>query len=380
MVKKKTMTTKTTKAVKKPVKPAQRQKGCKRLNLALQGGGSHGAYTWGVLDRLLEEEDIEIVGLSGTSAGAMNAAVVVDGLAEGGATRAREKLRMFWQSVSGYSSIFSPVQQTPLEQLQHGFDLNWSMAYNAFDMLSRMFSPYELNPLNVNPLRTVLENQVDIERIHAADDIGLFVTATSVETGHPRVFESDDITIDVLLASACLPTMFQAVEIEGEPFWDGGYMGNPSLWPLIYRTDCPDILLVEINPVYRPGTPKHAVDIINRLNEISFNSSLIAEMRAINFVKKLIAHGDLSGNVYKDVNMHMMGAPAAMQELTASSKVNASWEFLTFLHGVGYKAAELWLKQTKKHINQASTLDIESVFLSNKYAMSQKAKNKKQPG
>lgn len=349
----------------------------KRLNLALQGGGSHGAYTWGVLDRLLEEKDLEFVGLSGTSAGAMNAAVVVDGLACGGPERAKERLYHFWQSVSEYSSVFSPVQQTPLEQLQQGFNLNWSMAYNAFDMMSRLLSPYELNPLNVNPLRTVLENQLDIERIHAADHIGLFVTATSVETGHPRVFESDEITIDVLLASACLPTVFQAVEIDGEPYWDGGYMGNPSLWPLIYRTDCSDILLVEINPVYRHGTPKHAVDIINRLNEISFNSSLISEMRAINFVKKLIKHGDLKGVKYKDIHMHMMGAPDAMQELTASSKFNAGWEFLTFLHDVGYEAASLWVKQSKRHVNKRSTLDIESVFLSNRYAMSQKAKRAK---
>ncbi len=349
----------------------------KNLNLALQGGGSHGAYTWGVLDRLLKEQDLNIVGLSGTSAGAMNAAVVADGLAHGSAEKAREKLFLFWQAVSEYSAIFSPVQQTPLEQLQHGFDLNWSMAYNAFDMLSRLFSPYEMNPLNVNPLRTVLEAQLDMDRIHACDAVGLFVTATSVETGHPRVFENDDVTIDVLLASACLPTVFQAVEIDGEPYWDGGYMGNPSLWPLIYRTDCRDILLVEINPVYRPGTPKHAVDIINRLNEISFNSSLIAEMRAINFVKKLIHHGDLQGARYKDIHMHMMGAPHAMQELTASSKFNASWEFLTFLHDVGYDAAELWLKQSKRHVNQRSTLDIESVFLSNRYAMSQKEKYKK---
>ncbi len=351
----------------------------KRLNLALQGGGAHGAYTWGVLDRLLQEPDLVFAGVSGTSAGAMNAAVMVDGLARGRAHNkrdcAREELHKFWKAVSEYSAIFSPVQQTPLEQLQHGFDLSWSMAYNAFDLMSRVLSPYELNPLNVNPLRSVLENQIDIERIHAANDIALFVTATSVETGHPHVFESDEITIDVLLASACLPTVFQAVEIDGEPYWDGGYMGNPSLWPLIYRTKCSDILLVEINPVYRPGTPKHAVEIINRLNEISFNSSLISEMRAINFVKKLLARGDLKGEAYRDIHMHMIGAPEAMQELNASSKFNASWEFFSFLHDVGYEAAELWLKHSKRHINSHSTLDIESVFLSNRYARSQKKKH-----
>lgn len=364
------------KRVRTAVRPRKPAANGKRLNLALQGGGSHGAYSWGVLDRLLEEKDVHIIGLSGTSAGAMNAAVVADGLASGGPECAKEKLYQFWKAVSEYSSIFSPMQQTPLEQMQHGFDLNWSIAYNTFDMLSRLFSPYELNPLNVNPLRTVLENQLDLARIHKACSVGLFVTATSVETGHPRVFENEEITIDVLLASACLPTLFQAVEINGEPYWDGGYMGNPSLWPLIYRTDCRDILLVEINPVYRPGTPKNAIDIINRLNEISFNSSLIAEMRAINFVKKLIARGDLKGERYRDINMHTIGAPEAMHDLTASSKLNASWEFLTFLRGVGYEAANLWLKESKRHINVRSTLDIESIFLSNRYALSQKEKYK----
>lgn len=349
----------------------------KKLDLALQGGGSHGAYTWGVLDRLLEEPDIEFAAISGTSAGAMNGAVLVDGLIAGGREKAKEKLHCFWQRISEVAAIFSPIQQTPMEQFAQGFNLDWSVAFNAYDMLSRVLSPYEMNPMNVNPLRDVLEEMIDFECIRRAKGLGLFITATSVETGHPRVFDQSEIDVKVLLASACLPTMFQAVEIEGEPFWDGGYMGNPSLWPLVYHKASDDILLVKINPLYREGAPKHAVDIINRLNEISFNSSLIAEMRAINFVKKLIHSGQLQGMPYRNIHMHMVEAPEALLELTASSKVNTSWEFLQHLHQIGYDAATAWVKKHKSSVNVKSTLDIEATFLSNRYANAQKKKAQK---
>lgn len=366
-----TMKKKTPKTTAKKAKTkSEPQK--KRINLALQGGGAHGAYTWGVLDRILEEEDIEIVAISGTSAGAMNAAVLVDGMVEGGRKRAKEQLGEFWREVSGVSAAFSPLQHTAMEQFQQLWGIKPGQAFTAFDAISHSFSPYDLNPLNFNPLRDVLERTINFKAMHKAKDIGLFVTATAVETGQPHVFECEEVTLDVLLASACLPTMFHAVEIDGEPYWDGGYMGNPSIWPLIYRSDCQDVLLVEINPAYRAGTPKKATDIINRLNEISFNSSLIAEMRAINFVQKLLRQGELRAGRYKDIFMHMVTVPEALQKLGAQSKLNVDWEFFKLLHRLGYDAAETWVKTHKRAINVKSTLDIESVFLSNKFARSQK--------
>jgi NTE family protein len=230
-------------------------------------------------------------------------------------------------------------------------------------MLSRMFSPYELNPLNINPLKKVLENVLDVKTLQACSLIQLFVTATEVATGQPRAFKCDEITVDTLLASACIPFLFQAVELDGEAYWDGGYVGNPSIWPLIYNTSCKDILLVQINPVTRTGTPKRAVDIINRLNEISFNTSLISEMRAIHFVSKLIDKGDLDVRRYKRLNMHMIEASEAMHELTASSKMNADFDFFLYLHGVGYDAMEQWLKINKKYIGNKTTFDMEKTFL-----------------
>jgi len=335
----------------------------KQLNLALQGGGAHGAYTWGILDRLLDEEDIDIAGISGTSAGAMNAAILVDGFTKGGRAQAKAALHAFWQEVSQYSSVFSPIRQNPLEHLQHGWNLDMSAAYGMYDMLSRMFSPYELNPLNINPLKNVLERVLDVKNLQACSIIQLFVTATEVATGQPRVFKCEDITVDALVASACIPFLFQAVEIDEQAYWDGGYVGNPSIWPLIYNTKCNDIMLVQINPVTRAGTPKRAVDIINRLNEISFNTSLISEMRAIHFVSKLIERGDLDSKRYKRLNMHMIEAPAEMHELTASSKLNADWDFFLFLHGLGAEAMDNWLKAHKKSIGHATSFDVESIFL-----------------
>ena len=333
-----------------------------QLNLALQGGGAHGAFTWGVLDRLLEEEDIDIHGISGTSAGAMNGAVLIDGFIEGGRARAKEQLADFWFEISQLGAAFSAASAQPFKQfLPHGFGLDWLAGFNPVDLLSRTFSPYDLNPLNLNPLRDVLERVLHVENLHAP--ARLFVTATNVETGQPRVFKCHEITIDVLLASACLPFVFQAVEIDGVPYWDGGYVGNPAIWPLIYHTECSDNLLVQINPIMRKGTPRSSVDIINRLNEISFNSSLIAEMRAINFVRKLIHSGKLSGKEYQDVHMHMVSPPDNLRGMDASSKMNADWMFIQMLRDAGREQMEAWLRNHKSDIGRASTLDLEEHFL-----------------
>lgn len=351
-------------ATKSPAtkKPAKRAKPTLELNLALQGGGSHGAFTWGVLDRLLEEEDITITGISGTSAGAMNAAVLIDGYHEGGRARAKEQLHEFWREISAIASAFAPFGQSPVgDGAGKIAGMEWLSSLNPMEMFSRSFSPYDLNPMNYNPLRTVLERVLTVENLH--NGIALFVAATNVETGEARIFQGKEISIDVLLASACLPLMYQAVEIDGVPYWDGGYMGNPAIWPLIYKTGCEDVLLVQINPIKRSGTPMYAMDILDRVNEISFNSSLIAEMRAIHFVQKLIHAGKLSDHEYSDMRIHRVLPPEALHEMGAASKMNADWNFLLLLHGLGRRQMDVWLKKHKKSLGKSSTLDIEQHFL-----------------
>jgi NTE family protein len=335
----------------------------KNINIALQGGGAHGAFTWGVLDRLLEEKELHLSGLSGTSAGAMNAAMVVEGYSRDGNAGARELLEHFWLEISKLGMLFSPLQQTPFETASQGFNLDWSLSYNYFDLLSRMASPYELNPLNINPLRYVLENCLDIKNLQQCTVIQLFIAATNVYTGQPRIFRCEEITIDVLLASACIPQLFQAVMIEGEPYWDGGYMGNPAIWPLIYNTGTPDVLLIQINPIERREVPIRSHEIANRLNEITFNSSLIAEIRAINFVKKLIKEDRLPKDKYKNIHLHLIASDQVQDGLTASSKMNARWDFFCFLRDSGREAADEWIKKHWNDVGKKTTFDIEKTFL-----------------
>lgn len=329
----------------------------KRLNLALQGGGAHGAFTWGVLDRLLEQEDIEIAAISGTSAGAMNAAVLVDGYMKDGNKGAREGLDCFWREVAKLGTL------SPFHQQMPSWNLDWSISYNLFDLMSRLLSPYALNPFNVNPLRGLLEEHLEMKNLRACSRIQLFIAATQVETGHPRIFTCDELTVDALLASACIPFLFQAVEIEGEPYWDGGYMGNPVIWPLIYNTQVNDIMLVQINPLYRPGTPMRAAEIINRMNEITFNSSLIAEMRAINFVKKLYKENRLDKDKYRNLHLHMIQLDDDHDGIDASSKLNTGIDFFLYLRDEGRKKTDQWLKKNRDAIGKKSTVDIEEMFL-----------------
>jgi len=255
------------------------------VDFALQGGGSHGAFTWGVLDRLLEETWLGIDGISGTSAGAMNAAVLVDGHAKGGAAGARAALESFWHRVSN-AARFSPFRRGPLDVLLGRWTLDSSPMYVAMDVMSRLLSPYDLNPMGKNPLRTILAEIIDFERLARAP-IKLFITATNVRTGRGHVFRNDTVTPDVLLASACLPTMFQAIEIDGEPYWDGGYSGNPTITPLVRECKSQDTILVQINPVERKNRPRSASDILNRLNEVSFNAVLLKELRMIALLRQV---------------------------------------------------------------------------------------------
>ncbi|NVO14058.1 MAG: patatin-like phospholipase family protein [Rhodoplanes sp.] len=329
------------------------------IDLALQGGGSHGAFSWGVLDRLLEEPWLEIDGVSGTSAGAMNAAVLVDGHAAGGRDGARAALETFWRSVSD-AARFSPFQRTPLDLLLGRWTLDHSPLYVAMDLMARMVSPYDLNPGGSNPLSTILARHIDFARVAQAP-IKLFITATSVRTGQGRVFRNDEITPDVLLASACLPTMFQSIEIDGDAYWDGGYSGNPTITPLVRECRSRDTIIVQINPVERPGTPRSARDILNRLNEVSFNAVLLKELRMIALLRQVADPGNCEGALWAGMRIHRI-ASEEMAELGASSKLIAEWDFFCKLRDLGRAAAEAFLQAHAGDLGQRSSFDLDALL------------------
>src|SRR5262249_52723670 len=287
------------------------------VDFALQGGGAHGAFTWGVLDRLLEEPWLRIDGISGTSAGAMNAAVLVDGHAKDGADGARAALEKFWRRVS----LLSPLRRTPLDILLGCWTLDHSPIFLAMDLMTRLFSPYDLSPGGTNPLRNILAETVHFDRLAQAS-IKLFVTATNVRTGRGRVFRNSEITPNVLLASACLPTLFQAIEIDGEGYWDGGYSGNPTITPLVRECNSQDTILVQINPVERPGLPRSARDILDRLNEVSFNAVLLKELRMIALLRQVAQPHNSESAKWADMRIHRISSDV-MVELGYSSKLNA---------------------------------------------------------
>ncbi len=330
--------------------------GAMSVNLALQGGGSHGAFTWGVLDRLLEEPGLDIDGISGTSAGAMNAAVLASGFRVGGRAGARTALADFWRRVSD-AARFSPFQRGPLDVLLGRWTLDNSPLFVAMDVMSRLYSPYDLNPHGRNPLTGILAEVIDFERI-AHSPIRLFITATNVRTGRGRVFRNDSVPPDVLLASACLPTMFQAIEIDGDPYWDGGYSGNPTITPLVRELDSDDTILVPINPIERPGTPNTARDILNRLNEVSFNAVLLKELRMIAMMRQVADPGHSEGARWARMRVHLV-RNHVMSDLGYSSKLNAEWSFLTMLRDEGRKACEEFLATHRDGIGVRSTVDLD---------------------
>jgi NTE family protein len=329
------------------------------VDLALQGGGAHGAFTWDVLDRLLEEDWLRFDGISGTSAGAMNGAVMVDGYAADAADGARASLETFWRKVSDAAKL-SPFQRTPLDVLLGRWTLDYSPAFVAMDLMSRVFSPYELNPMDSNPLRDILAHCVDFERLAHAH-IKLFVTATNVHTGRGHVFRNNTITPDVLLASACLPTLFQAIQIDGEPYWDGGYSGNPTITPLVRECTSKDTILIQINPVHRHGTPRTARDILNRLNEVSFNSVLLKELRMIALLRQVANPGDCEGALWAGMRIHRIPGEA-LSELGYSSKLNAEWAFLCMLRDQGRGAADTFLATSGRDVGHRSTLDLDPLL------------------
>lgn len=328
------------------------------IDLALQGGGAHGAFTWGVLDRLLEEPWLKIEGISGTSAGAMNAAVLAHGLAVGGTEGGKEALHQFWRRVSD-AALLSPFRRSPLDILLGRWTLDTSPIFLTLDLMARIFSPYDLNPHGANPLRDILAQCVDFKHLNEAP-IKLFVTATNVHTGRGHVFRNADLTPEVLLASACLPTLFQAVEIDGEPYWDGGYSGNPTITPLVRECDSVDTIIVQVNPVERRGTPRTARDIVNRLNEVSFNATLLKELRMMALLREVANPGNSEGARWASMRIHRI-ASEAMQDLGYSSKLNAEWEFLCILRNEGRRAAESFLEAHGGDLGKTSTFDLDSL-------------------
>ena len=338
----------------------------KPISLALQGGGSHGAFQWGVIDRLLEDGRVEIKAVTGASGGAMNGVALAAGLLKGGPAGGREALDAFWRAVneSGGRNAFGDV--TVWNAL---FNADWLKATPGWQMAQTWasgFSPYQFNPLNLNPLRAALNQVVDFAAIRARSPIALYVSATAVYTSSSRIFRTHELTTDHLLASACLPQLFQAVEIDGEPYWDGGFLANPPLWPLFYDPTPPDILIVNLNPFVRKTTPKTPGDILTRLNEVSFNAPLVAELRAVAFVQKLINEGLLTEKAegrYRNMLIHAIEADRWLQDLSMDSKFDTEWSFLTELKARGRRAAGEWLAKGFADIGVKSSVDVTVDFL-----------------
>ena len=344
-----------------------------RINLGLQGGGSHGAFTWGVLDVLLQDSRIHLEGISGTSAGAMNAVALAHGFAkaQGKAKTdpreaARESLADFWNGIVAMGAL-GQAQRAPFDLMFGMAGMDSTPTGQWADAMARAWSgsmsPYQANPLDINPLKDFVERQIDFERLAAFDDLKVFVLATCVSTGKAEVFTGKRLTASAVMASACLPMMFQAVEIEGEFYWDGGYAGNPAFHPLIYECDSRDILLVQINPIKRDKLPTSAVEIMDRLNEITFNAALIAEMRAIDFVKRLLKEGKLNPEHYKDVLLHRIDGGEVLKQLGAATKLDTDVSLIHALRDLGQSHARQWLAQHAGDLGVRSGVNIAHDYL-----------------
>lgn len=335
----------------------------KWINLALQGGGSHGALTWGVLDRILEDERLKIGDISGTSAGAMNAVVLAAGMHTGGRQGARAALRRFWGAVSD-AARFSPVQRSLADRLLGRWSLDNSPGYLMMEGLQRFFSPYELNPFGYDPLRRILEDCVDFAHVNACRQLSVHVTATHVRSGRARIFSRGAVTADAVMASACLPQSTPAVMIEGEAYWDGGFSGNPALAPLLESARSHDIVIVQINPIIRHRVPRSAREIINRVNEISFNASLLKELQSIALIRShwREEHGDPAERGAAAALLHLIHVDREVQDLAASSKMNAEAAYLDLLFNRGRAWAEGWLEAHRDDLGQRSTFDPEQFF------------------
>ena len=334
----------------------------KRINLALQGGGAHGAFTWGVLDHLLDDGRLRVEGISGASAGAINAVLLADGLARGGPEEGKKRLADFWRAAS-LGGDLPPVQRAVVERLFSILPLEGSPVQAWFDALSRYFSPYDLNPLRINPLKELIERFIDFDAVRNSD-VALFISATNVHTGRLRIFPREKITADVVMASACLPFLFCAVEIDGEPYWDGGYLANPPIFPFFGASESEDVLLVQINPLQRQTVPTSSKEIMNRINEITFNASLMAEFRAIEFVDRLIELGKLARGTgrgqYRRINVHRIVLDGLGKTLTSDTKLSTDYDFFEMLRLGGKRAARRFLDAHFADIGRRSTFDLRA--------------------
>lgn len=338
----------------------------KRLNLALQGGGAHGAFTWGVLDALLADSLFDIAAVTATSAGTMNALVCADGMRREGREGGRQALEAFWHAVSDARAPFSPVSMNAIRKAMDPFGVFKSKAFQWFDVLTSVASPYEFNPWNFNPLKDRLLAAVDFDALRSAPPFEVFVSATNVHTGKARVFRTAEMSVEVALASACLPYLFQAVEIDGAAWWDGGYVANPALWPLFYEDLPRDVLICCINPGAREGTPKTSAEIMDRLNEITFSASLTAELRAIAFVQKLLDENALKPEAherYRRVLVHAIRADEALGGLGVETKFDTSWGFLTDLRDKGRAAYQSWAEANASAVGERASVNIRAEYL-----------------
>lgn len=342
----------------------------KKVNLALQGGGAHGAFCWGILDYLLEDGRLNFEGISATSAGATNAVVLAQGLLNDSYAEARTVLHQFWENLSKAGPPYSSFKPFPASNLTGAnlgavdqFSLDNSLLYYTFDVMTKVMSPYQFNPFNINPLRQLLEKTVNFNDIREKSKLKLFLCATNIETCKIRIFTNEIISVESVLASACLPYLFQSVEIEGEFFWDGGFIGNPPIFPIIYNCQSQDVVIIHINPINRKGVPKTVTEILNRVNEISFNSSLMREMRAISFVSKLIDNKTIAADKMKKMFIHSIRSDEEMATHSVSSKMNTDWKFLVYLRDKGREVAKVWLAENYESIGKSTSIDLDKEFL-----------------
>jgi NTE family protein len=349
--------------LREKTKTSKRPPKRKKINLAMQGGGAHGAFTWGVIDHLLDDDRIEIEGISGASSGAMNAIMLADGLARGGPPEAKKRLADFWRAVSIGGNL-PTFQRAVVERLFSFMPLEGSPAALWFETVSRFFSPYDVNPLNINPLKDVIERFVDFDALQKCEHLQLFISATNVHTGVLHIFPREKINADAVMASACLPLLFRAVEIDGVPYWDGGYLGNPVIFPFFSTTETEDVLVVQVNPLSRSTVPQSSQEILNRLNEITFNSSLQSEFRAIEFVGRLIDQGRLPHGTepgeYRRIKVHRIVLDGEGKNYTAASRGTNDFDFFQLLHDNGRRAARRFLDEHFDDIGVKSTIDLRA--------------------
>jgi NTE family protein len=339
-----------------------KRSGQKLINLALQGGGAHGAFTWGVLEHLLEDGRLTVEGISGTSAGAVNAVMLADGLLRGGPEEARKRLADFWRAAS-LGGDLPPLQRAVAERLFSLVPQPTSPTFNWLAAWSQYLSPYDLNPLNINPLKDLIERFVDFEGLRA-DKRQIFIAATNVQTGRLHIFPRAKISAEAVMASACLPAVFRAVQIDGVPYWDGGYLGNPVLYPFFRSTATEDVLVVQINPLLRRKLPTSTREIMGRVNEITFNSSLLAELRAIEFVNRLIEQGRVPHGTgpkeYRQIKVHRIVLEGLGERFSSASKLRNDYESFDLLRKLGHRAARRFLDAHYEDIGVRSSIDLKA--------------------